>query len=90
MLFPSTMFFAIRRYSVYLFNVKIEVYDNLNSPPFRVIVMYLYLYVAGFIDFIVSNHPMARVLRDNIVFKIVPMLNPDGVYLGNYRYGSTA
>lgn len=39
----------------------------------------------GFIDFIISNHPMARVLRDNIVFKIVPMLNPDGVYLGNYR-----
>lgn len=40
---------------------------------------------AGFLDFIVSNHPIAKVLRDNLVFKIVPMLNPDGVYLGNYR-----
>lgn len=27
----------------------------------------------------------ARVLRDNFVFKIVPMLNPDGVVCGNYR-----
>lgn len=39
----------------------------------------------GFIDFLTSKHAMARVLRDAIVFKIVPMLNPDGVYLGNYR-----
>jgi hypothetical protein len=28
---------------------------------------------------------MAKVLRDHIIFKIVPMLNPDGVVLGNYR-----
>lgn len=41
--------------------------------------------VQGFLDFIVSNHPTARVLRDYIIFKVVPMLNPDGVYLGNYR-----
>ncbi|CAK8689718.1 unnamed protein product [Clavelina lepadiformis] len=41
--------------------------------------------VQGFIDFLLSNHPMACVLRDNIIFKVVPMLNPDGVYLGNYR-----
>ncbi|ELU12457.1 hypothetical protein CAPTEDRAFT_108910, partial [Capitella teleta] len=39
----------------------------------------------GFIDFLISNHPVAKVLRDHIVFKVVPMLNPDGVYLGNYR-----
>ena len=41
--------------------------------------------VAGAIDFLISNHPIAKILRDHIVFKIVPMLNPDGVYLGNYR-----
>ncbi|KAI7798088.1 putative cytosolic carboxypeptidase 6, partial [Triplophysa rosa] len=39
----------------------------------------------GVIDFLVSQHPIAQVLRDHVVFKIVPMLNPDGVYLGNYR-----
>lgn len=41
--------------------------------------------VAGFIDFLLSTHPIAKTLRDNVVFKIVPMLNPDGVFLGNYR-----
>ncbi len=40
----------------------------------------------GFIEFIISEHPIARVLRDNIVFYIVPMLNPDGVFLGNQRF----
>ncbi|KAM7245992.1 hypothetical protein CapIbe_002290 [Capra ibex] len=39
----------------------------------------------GIIDFLISQHPIARVLREHLVFKIAPMLNPDGVYLGNYR-----
>ncbi|XP_016151530.1 cytosolic carboxypeptidase 6-like [Sinocyclocheilus grahami] len=39
----------------------------------------------GVIDFLVSQHPIAQVLRDHVIFKIVPMLNPDGVFLGNYR-----
>lgn len=39
----------------------------------------------GFLDFVISEHPIARLLREHVVFKIVPMLNPDGVYLGNYR-----
>ncbi|TGZ50862.1 hypothetical protein CRM22_010768 [Opisthorchis felineus] len=39
----------------------------------------------GFIDFMVSEHPIAQELRKHLIFKIVPMLNPDGVYLGNYR-----
>uniref|UniRef100_A0A8C7M1D6 BEN domain containing 5 n=1 Tax=Oncorhynchus mykiss TaxID=8022 RepID=A0A8C7M1D6_ONCMY len=39
----------------------------------------------GVIDFLVSQHPVAVILRDHVIFKIVPMLNPDGVYLGNYR-----
>lgn len=33
----------------------------------------------------VSSHPIAKVLREHLIFKIVPMLNPDGVFLGNYR-----
>ncbi|KAL0119285.1 hypothetical protein PUN28_009693 [Cardiocondyla obscurior] len=39
----------------------------------------------GLMDFLVSAHPIAQVLREYVIFKIVPMLNPDGVYLGNYR-----
>eukprot|EP00904_Undaria_pinnatifida_P004320 jgi/Undpi1/1388/HiC_scaffold_11.g04780.m1 len=41
--------------------------------------------VHGAIDFLTSESPRARALRANVVFKIVPMLNPDGVVNGNYR-----
>ncbi|XP_069888429.1 cytosolic carboxypeptidase 2 [Dipodomys merriami] len=39
----------------------------------------------GFLDFILSDSPDAQILRDIFVFKVVPMLNPDGVIVGNYR-----
>ncbi|XP_053417735.1 cytosolic carboxypeptidase 2 isoform X3 [Nycticebus coucang] len=39
----------------------------------------------GFLDFILSKSPDAQLLRDIFVFKVVPMLNPDGVIVGNYR-----
>ena len=39
----------------------------------------------GVIEFLVSNTAEAQALRENFVFKIVPMLNPDGVINGNYR-----
>lgn len=37
------------------------------------------------IDFLISNHDDAIALREKFVFKIIPMLNPDGVINGNYR-----
>ena len=39
----------------------------------------------GAIDFLLSQAPEAHILREKFVFKIVPMLNPDGVINGNYR-----
>ena len=39
----------------------------------------------GIIDYLTGPTLDARILRDNFVFKIVPMLNPDGVINGNYR-----
>ncbi|XP_075711946.1 cytosolic carboxypeptidase 3 isoform X2 [Rhinoderma darwinii] len=39
----------------------------------------------GFLDYILSSRSDAQLLRDNFVFKVVPMLNPDGVIVGNYR-----
>jgi cytosolic carboxypeptidase protein 2/3 len=39
----------------------------------------------GVIDFLTSDVPEARVLRDKFIFKLVPMLNVDGVVNGNYR-----
>ncbi|XP_054420199.1 cytosolic carboxypeptidase 3 [Pteronotus mesoamericanus] len=39
----------------------------------------------GFLDFILGGSRDAQLLRDTFIFKVVPMLNPDGVIVGNYR-----
>ena len=39
----------------------------------------------GLLLFLTSDHPRARELREACILKVVPMLNPDGVFLGNYR-----
>ena len=39
----------------------------------------------GIIDFLTSDSTEALTLRSLFVFKIIPMLNPDGVINGNYR-----
>ena len=41
--------------------------------------------VKGIIDYLVGSSLGARLLRDNFIFKIIPMLNPDGVINGNTR-----
>ena len=42
--------------------------------------------IQGLLDFLVSSHDIAVSLREFVVFKIIPMLNPDGVFLGNQRF----
>ena len=40
----------------------------------------------GFVDFILNEKdPRAHMLRQLFVFKLIPMINPDGVYNGFYR-----
>lgn len=39
----------------------------------------------GVLDYLTSDNLQATALRDTFVFKVVPMLNPDGVIVGNYR-----
>lgn len=39
----------------------------------------------GILDYLTGPSLGAKALRDSCVFKIVPMLNPDGVVAGNYR-----
>ncbi|XP_006517402.1 cytosolic carboxypeptidase 1 isoform X2 [Mus musculus] len=39
----------------------------------------------GTLEYLMSNSPTAQSLRESYIFKIVPMLNPDGVINGNHR-----
>ena len=40
----------------------------------------------GVIDFLTDvDNQEAKLLREKFIFKIIPMLNPDGVINGNYR-----
>ena len=41
--------------------------------------------VQGLIEFLLSNDNTADKLRKYYIFKIIPMLNPDGVIFGNFR-----
>lgn len=41
--------------------------------------------VQGMLDFLTGSSAIANELRSKYVFKIIPMLNPDGVVVGNYR-----
>ncbi|KGL79852.1 Cytosolic carboxypeptidase 1, partial [Tinamus guttatus] len=39
----------------------------------------------GTLEYLMSNNPSAQSLRESYIFKIIPMLNPDGVINGNHR-----
>ncbi|CDW76472.1 zinc carboxypeptidase family protein [Stylonychia lemnae] len=41
--------------------------------------------IHGIIQYLLSKDKIANYLRDNLVFKIIPMINPDGVVVGNNR-----
>lgn len=39
----------------------------------------------GLINYLVSDEPESKEIRQKFVIKVIPMLNPDGVVLGNSR-----
>ena len=41
--------------------------------------------IEGVLNYLVSNEEGAETLRNRYVFKVIPMLNADGVIIGNYR-----
>ncbi|KAJ2950472.1 hypothetical protein O0L34_g8716 [Tuta absoluta] len=43
----------------------------------------------GFLDYLTGDSSQARELREKFIFKLVPMLNPDGVIVGNNRCSLT-
>ena len=47
--------------------------------------------LTGIYEFLTDEDSLqAKILLDRFVFKIVPMLNPDGVYRGYYRLDTLA
>ncbi len=40
----------------------------------------------GLVDWLLGSCTSALQLRRHVTIVVVPMLNPDGVFLGNYRY----
>ena len=40
----------------------------------------------GLVDWLLGTEAQAVQLRRGATIVVVPMLNPDGVFLGNYRY----
>jgi murein tripeptide amidase MpaA len=40
----------------------------------------------GVMEFLLQDSPECRFLKENFVMVLVPMMNPDGVVHGNYRY----
>jgi hypothetical protein len=44
--------------------------------------------VEGMVNFLLSNDPVAVEARKETIYKIVPMLNPDGIYHGMTRYNA--
>ena len=41
--------------------------------------------IEGFLRFLISNSKQAKDLLTKVKFKVIPMLNPDGVIIGNFR-----
>lgn len=42
--------------------------------------------IKGLIESLLEDSSDAHYLRNHFIFKIIPMVNPDGVIHGNYRY----
>lgn len=49
-----------------------------------------YFTVEGLVQFLLSGDPRAEALLAQTIIDIAPMVNPDGVYLGNYRTSSNS
>jgi len=61
---------------------KSQIIVHARTHPGEVASSFL---LEGSIDFLLSDHPEAKIARANHIFRIVPMLNVDGVVVGNNR-----
>lgn len=57
-----------------------------GETPGQFILDGIDIYYIGLLNFILSNSDeRSQILRDNFVFLVIPVLNPDGVDRGYYR-----
>jgi hypothetical protein len=49
-----------------------------------------YFTAEGFVEWLLSGDPFAEVLLDHTLIELCPMVNPDGVFLGNYRTNASS
>lgn len=63
-------------------NSKIGIILMARVHPGETVSSYM---MKGVIDFLCSDCDEANILRNYFIFRIVPMMNPDGVVCGNYR-----
>ena len=67
----------------YTFKNKEIIFVSSRVHPGETCASYV---MKGFMDFLLTkDNNQAMILRDKYVFKILPMLNPDGVAEGHYR-----
>ncbi|KAF7224809.1 cytosolic carboxypeptidase 2 isoform X2 [Nothobranchius furzeri] len=80
--------------AVYVMTITSRQANRLNTSSKKAVVVTARVHpgetngswvMEGFLDFLLGDSEDAQILRDNFVFKVVPMLNPDGVVVGNYR-----
>eukprot|EP00605_Chrysophyceae_sp_TOSAG23-4_P000392 GSChrysophyteH1.ASY1.ANO1.448.1 assembled CDS len=63
-------------------NARPSIVISARVHPGEVMSSYM---MHGIIDFLTGDSKEALLLRQRYVFKVIPMLNPDGVIHGNYR-----
>ena len=67
---------------------------DVSSPNKKIVVVMARIHpcdtassyvMQGMMEFLASDHGIAKDLRKHVVFKLFPVMCPDGVYLGNSR-----
>ena len=43
-------------------------------------------FIEGLVEFLLGDSKASELLRELFIFQIIPMLNPDGVEHGNFRF----
>ena len=80
--------------SFFILEVSWHTY-TLSLPSLSVSPVFCFLYcppsptsLQGFLAWLLSGEGLPNMLLRKFIFHVTPMLNPDGVYLGNYRTNS--